>query len=171
RLSDENDPSAAVARGTLARVLSDALAMLHPFTPFMTEVLWNPLNDALGRRQSMLMQSPWPDGAGLAADEEAEREMQTIQDLVHAVRQVRNLTSAGERQPLVAKIAAPNKFERDVLQAHAQTVCALAALESCEIAAKMPRPKSSAVAVAGGLEVFVALADSVDQGKLKDVLA
>jgi len=97
--------------------------------------------------------------------------MQTIQDLVHAVRQVRNLTSAGERQPLVAQIAAPNKIERDVLQAHSKTVRALAALESCEIAEKIARPKNSAVAVAGGLEVFVALAESVDQGKLKEVLA
>ena len=43
RLSSKDDPSSAAARGVLARVLADALAMLHPFTPFMTEVLWEAL--------------------------------------------------------------------------------------------------------------------------------
>ena len=171
RMSSKDDPSGPVARGTLARVLTDALTLLHPFTPYMTEVLWNSLNETLGRRQPMLMNCSWPDGKGLAIDEAAEGEMQTIQDLVHAVRQVRNLTTAGERQPLVAKIAAPKKAERDVLLAHASTVKALASLETCEIAEKVARPRNSAVAVAGGLEVFVTLAENVDQGKLKDVLA
>ncbi len=171
RLTAENDPSAPVARGTLSRVLSDALALLHPFTPYMTEVLWASLNETLGRTQPLLMNCRWPDGRGLALDEEAELQMQTIQDLVHAVRQVRNLTTAGERQMLAAKIAAPNKPERDVLQRHVDTVRALAFLEACEIDAHIARPPNSAVAVAGGLEVFVALGANVDLGKLKDVLA
>jgi len=171
RMSSKEDPSGPVARGTLARVLSDSLALLHPFTPYVTEVLWKSLNETLSRKLPMLMNHVWPDGAGLEIDARAESEMQSIQDLVHAVRQVRNLTSAGERQPLVAKIAAPVKAERDVLLAHAATVKALAALETCEIAEKTARPKNSAVAVAGGIEVFVTLAENVDLGKLKDVLA
>ncbi|MBL8858567.1 MAG: valine--tRNA ligase [Planctomycetes bacterium] len=171
RMSDANDPSGPVARGTLARVLNDALALLHPFTPYMTEALWSNLNETLKRKQPLLMNCNWPDGSGLEIDERAESEMQTIQDLVHAVRQIRNLTTAGERQPLQAKIAAPKQAERDVLLAHVATVRALASLETCEIADKVTRPKNSAVAVTGGVEVFVALAENVDLGKLKDVLA
>jgi len=38
--------SAKAARGTLARVLGDMLAMLHPFTPYVTEVLWKALGKA-----------------------------------------------------------------------------------------------------------------------------
>jgi len=117
------------------------------------------------------MNCTWPDGAGLEIDARAESEMQSIQDLVHAVRQVRNLTTVGERQPLVAKIAAPVVAERDVLVAHAATVKSLAYLETCEIGEKFTRPKNSAVAVAGGIEVFVTLGENVDLGKLKEVLA
>jgi valyl-tRNA synthetase len=171
RLTAKDDASAPVARGTLARVLADSLAMLHPFTPYMTEVLWSALNETLARKQPMLMNCPWPDGQGLAVDETADAQMQVIQDLVHAVRQVRNLTSAGDRQPLATKVAAPVKRERDVLIEHAGVVRALASLETCEIAEKFARPKNTAVAVAGGLEVFVALAENVDQGKLREVLA
>src|SRR4029079_14217044 len=171
RMTAPDDPTAPVARGTLARVLADMLALLHPFTPYMSEVLWAALNETLGRKQPLLMNCRWPDGRGLALDEEAESQMQTIQDLVHAVRQVRNLTTAGDRQMLSAKSAAPRKEERDVLTARVDTVRALASLETCEIEASVTRPPNSAVAVSGGLEVFVALAANVDLGQLKEVLA
>jgi valyl-tRNA synthetase len=172
RLLSKTDASAAAARGTLARVLSDALAMLHPFTPYITEVLWKALHETLGAKRTvpMLMNSSWPDGAGLVRDEPAQGEMQIIQDLVGAIRQVRNLTMIGERQPLVAMIATKRESERNVLKLHAATVRALAFLESFEVHDKVTRPKGSAVAVAGGLEAVVPLSDDVDLVKLADVL-
>jgi valyl-tRNA synthetase len=175
RLSDAADPSGPVARGTLVRVLSDTLALLHPFTPYVTEVLWQALHESTTATQPgstpLLMNARWPDGQGLSVDEEAEREMQVLQDLVGAVRQVRNLTSLGERQPLDARIAAPRDFERGVLQRHAATVRALAHLSSCEVASRVERPAASAVAVVGGIEAVVLLGEGVDLDKLKDVLA
>jgi valyl-tRNA synthetase len=170
RLLAKGDTSAAAARGTLARVLWDSLALLHPFTPYMTEVLWGALHETLGSRAPMLMNAKWPDGAGLARDEGAESDMQIIQDLVGAVRQVRNLTMIGERERLVALVAAQRPSERKVLEAHAETVRGLAFLESFEVSEKVVRPKGSAVAVAGGLEAVVPLSDDVDLVKLADVL-
>ncbi|HEV8113304.1 MAG TPA: valine--tRNA ligase [Planctomycetota bacterium] len=171
RLVAADDPTAVAARGTLARVLSDALAMLHPFTPYMTEVLWQALNEKLGRTAPMLISGPWPDGAGLARDAAAESEMQTIQDLVRAVRSVRLLTGIAERKPLAAHVAAPRAAERGVLERHAATVKALAFLESCEVREAIARPPNSAVAVAGALEAFVPLSEDVDLEKLRESLS
>ncbi len=165
------DPSAPAARGILARVLADLLALLHPFTPFQSEVLWKALQasrqDGAGE---LLMNSPWPDGQGLALDEAAERDMGVVQDLVRAVRNVRALTMAGERAPLRAVIAASRADERRVLADHASTARALAFLESFELVERAERPKKSAVAVAGGLEVFVLLGEAVDLAELRAVL-
>ena len=169
RLNDD-DPSAPAARGTLARVLSDALALLHPFTPFMTEVLWKELDKVLGRSSGLLTSGPWPEGEALAVDEGAEGEMGILQDLVHATRRVRNLTMAGERQPLTARVSAPRETDRSILTQHEATVRALAYLESCDVAEQMERPPSSAVAVAGGIEVFIVLGEDVDLANLKTVL-
>jgi valyl-tRNA synthetase len=165
------DPTGPAARGTLARVLRDMLALLHPFTPYLTEALWDGLHAALGEpRRRMLMNSPWPEGEGLAIDEAAERDMGIIQDLVRAVRNVRSLTMVGERKPLRATIAAPRSEERRVLSEHASSARALAFLESFELCERAARPPSSAVAVAGGVEAFVHLGSEVDLQKLKDVL-
>ncbi len=167
-----NDESGAIARGTLVRVLSDTLALLHPFMPYLTEVLWSALHETLGvKSTSMLMNASWPDGAGLSIDEAAEADMVVIQDLVKAVRNVRALCMLGERQALRAQIAAPRDHERRVLDEHATTAKALAFLEHFDLGDRFERPNKSAVAVAGGIEAFVLLDVSTDLAKLKDALS
>jgi hypothetical protein len=170
RMLSKTDPTSAAARGVLARVLTDALALLHPFTPYMTEVLSKALNEQIGRKAPMLMDAKWPDGAGIARDATAESEMETIQGLVRAVRSLRLLTGIAERKPLTAKIAAPRAAERAVLAAHAPTVQALAFLDSFEVGEQVERPPASAVAVAGSIEVFVPLGDEIDLDKLRESL-
>ncbi|MFN9786772.1 MAG: valine--tRNA ligase [Planctomycetia bacterium] len=162
--------SGAVARGTLVRVLEDALALLHPFTPYMTEVLWRSLNAALGRQSPMLMNHRWPDGANLVVDADAEREMQVLQDLVGAVRQIRNLAGLAERAKLPALVAADKPAIREILGRHAGVAKALAHLESMDVLAAVQRPGNSAVSVVGGVEVVVPLGEAVDLAKLKDQL-
>ena len=151
-------------------MLGDTLALLHPFTPFQSEVLWQALGEALGEPRGLLIASPWPDGAGLGRAADAEADMQVIQDLVGAVRSVRALTMIGEKKPLRAEIAAPRERDRRVLTDHGDTVRALAFLESCRVAERVERPPASACAVAGGIEAFVTLGTEVDLDKLKGVL-
>jgi valyl-tRNA synthetase len=170
RLTSADDPSAPAARGTLARVIADTLALLHPFTPYITEVLWKSLHETLGKPHGLLITAAWPDGAGLAHDEIAEREMQVIMDSVGAVRQIRNLTTLGDRTPLRAVIRAPRPEERRVLEEHEATLCALAFLDDPLIESDPAQPAHSAVGVVGGVEIFVSLPESVDRVKLKGVL-
>ncbi len=170
RLTSADDPSAPSARGTLARVIADTLALLHPFTPYLTEALWKALHEALGKPHGLLIGAAWPDGAGLAHDATAEREMQVIMDSVGAVRQIRNLTTLGDRTPLRAVIRAPREDERRVLEQHKATLCALAFLEDPLVDSDPLQPAHSAVGVVGGVEIFVPLPESVDRVKLKTVL-
>jgi len=168
RFSDPADPSGAVARGILARALGDILALLHPFTPYMTEVLWSALHEALeAERPSLLMNGAWPDAAGLEADERAEAEMELVQEVVGAVRQIRHLTLIDERKPLGAILSVPDDATRAALERNAYAVRALAHLASHEVRANAARPPSSAVAVAGGVQIFVPLGAKTDLGRLR----
>ncbi len=96
--------------------------------------------------------------------------MQLVQDVVHAVRQVRTLTQVGERTPLDALLTAPRAEDRRVLGEHAAAIRALGFLEGYEVAEQADRPPASAVASAGAVQVFVALGEGVDTDKLKAVL-
>jgi len=172
RFTGADDPTGPAARGILARVLGDILALLHPFTPYMTEVLWKALGETLGEPdRPMLMNSAWPDAAGLEADPRAEEEMARIQDVVGAVRQVRMLTQIGERKPLRAVICAPEESDRQTLSEHSPAVCAMASLEDYQALEAAERPPSAAVAVVGTIRVFVPLDEDVDVGALREVIA
>jgi valyl-tRNA synthetase len=163
--------SGAAARGTLARVLRDILGLLHPFTPYMTEVLTDALDEALGETsEAMLATGPWPDAAGLLVDEAAEAEMALVQDVVRGVRQIRMLTQVGERTPLRAHIRAPREADLRILSEHMEAVSALGFLEACEIGTETDRPAASAAAVAGAIQIFVPLGEDVDLEDLRDQL-
>ena len=171
RMSEEG-PSGAAARGTLARVLRDILGLLHPFTPYMTEVLTDALDEALGASsEGMLASGPWPEGEGVEADDAVEHEMGLVQDVVRGVRQIRMLTQVGERTPLMAKIKAPREEDLRVLTEHGEAVRALGFLSEYEVGLDVTRPEASAAAVAGAVQIFVSLGDDVDLEDLKKQLA
>jgi len=169
RLTD--DETAAAARGTLARVLSDALALLHPFTPYLTEVLWGALNETLERADpAMLMNSAWPTTDGLTADADAEREMETIQQAIGCVRRVRALTMIGEKKPVRAILRSADPTERAVLETHAHAVTSLGHVADLQVTAAAERPAGTAVGVEGGLEAIVFLEEGTDLDKLAGAL-
>ena len=171
RLTGDDEESAKDARATLARVLRDTLGLLHPFTPYLTEALWEALYGTLGEpAPAMLAMADWPTAEGLAVDRTAEEEMQSVQDLVGCVRQVRALTMAAERRPLPVIVNVGRADVRNTLERHAGAVTSLGFLESLEITEGAAQPEQSAVAVAGPIEAFVVLGEDVDYAKLKTVL-
>jgi len=170
RLTGEADTrSAADARGTLVQVLDTTLRLLHPFTPFQTEVLWSALHELTGPA-GQLVTTSWPTSDAGRVDEAAEGEIGILQDLVHAVRSIRALTALGDKKLLDAIVVAPGEREREVLGACRERARALANLDGLDLHAAAERPASSAVGVASAFEVFVPLGGDVDLGALADTL-
>ncbi|HEX6885936.1 MAG TPA: class I tRNA ligase family protein, partial [Planctomycetota bacterium] len=170
---EQGGATAAAARRTLFTTLDATLRLLHPFTPFQTEVLWKALFDAAGERpEGMLVTTPWPLTSAVAGlDAQAEEEMGVLQELVGAVRSIRALTMTADRKPLAAHVSAPGERERRVLASSASRAKALACLSVLEVSPSAARPPSSAVGVAAGMEVFVPLDGDVNLSELAGTLA
>jgi len=168
--SGPDEAGARAARGTLAAVLDATLRLLHPFTPFQTEVLWRALRETLGSEPTLLVREAWPAPDVGRLDEEAEAEMAVLQDLVRAVRGIRALTTIGDKKPLKALVVAPDERAREVLVRSDARARALAGLDGLDVRPAGERPPSSAVGVASGFEVFVPLGGDVDLGGLADTL-
>ncbi|MGI8724019.1 MAG: valine--tRNA ligase [Methyloceanibacter sp.] len=89
-------------RAMTAYVLDQALKLLHPFMPFVTEELWGKLAGPEGR-DTFLMLAPWPEARDLQ-NADADAEIGWLLRLISDVRSVRaemNVPAAA-RVPLVA---------------------------------------------------------------------
>ena len=73
----------------LLTVFEAALRLLHPIMPFLTEELWQRLAPAAGNRPASIALAAYPEYTPDAADHAAERDMQILQDIVTAVRNLR----------------------------------------------------------------------------------
>jgi valyl-tRNA synthetase len=157
--------SDAAAASVLAWTLDNALRMLHPFIPFITEELWGYLDEAAPRRglrggeaSRPLMTACWPGLRGDLLDGELEERMGVLQDVVRAVRLIRNKQSLGEKTKLDAVIKVPSEQLAQFLQAHEEKLSDLALIKKAEISVDAEKPPSSAAEVAGEIQVFVPLA-------------
>ena len=82
---DEDQESANAALWTLKTVLSEALKLLHPFMPFITEEIYCTLQP----EADSIMLAKWPEYKEALHYAEEEAMMRHVKDLVKAVRNVR----------------------------------------------------------------------------------
>ncbi len=85
RLYSDTDPTKGAALWTLKYVLVQGLKLLHPFMPFITEALYQSVNDT----EDSIMVSEWPVYRQEWNYAEEEAEIETIKDAVRAIRAVR----------------------------------------------------------------------------------
>ena len=92
--------SRAAARETLARCLTDSLALLHPFMPFVTEEIWEKLTGHGGT----LIVTAFPRERPEWADPRAEASVGALRALVTRVRNFRSEHGASPTEPVVLAI-------------------------------------------------------------------
>src|SRR5207237_7458557 len=89
---DTNEVSAQkrkrAAQGSLAMALETSCRLLHPFMPFITEEIWQQIPKPTGTPGSIMI-TMYPVADANLVDEGAEREMQLLQDVVVAIRNLR----------------------------------------------------------------------------------
>jgi len=159
------------ARSRMLTVLEQALRLLHPFMPYITEELWQKLpgvNSALlhpayaGAAPSIML-AAYPEGQSELIDENAEWEMQAVIDLITRVRNIRSEMNIKPGERVTLLIGSPDEKLRAVFTANTAQISRLARAAEVSINEKLEAPRASARAVLiGGAEVAVPLAGLID---------
>ncbi len=165
----------AQTQAVLVKVLDEALRLLHPFIPFVTEETWGYLKQAAGDATwpAGLIVAPWPEPG--PRDEAAEAEMGLVMEIVRAIRNARAEYDVKPGQLIAAEISAGERAEQ--LQAQAEILCSLARLDPARllIAAHRDAPAQALTLVTGAVSTYLPLADLVDlaaeRSKLQKELA
>ncbi|MBQ9022210.1 MAG: valine--tRNA ligase [Eggerthellaceae bacterium] len=158
-LKDSDDVRLAAQRN-LVFVLDQALRLLHPAMPFVTEAIWEqlPQQDA-----DSLMIAAWPEPATLAPwiNEEAEKSIDLTVATVSAVRSTRARYGLSPKLELAVAVKAQDA-EAAALTSQSDLVKQLANLSSLSIGPDEERPAEGSVHIEEGCEIYCDLTGVVD---------
>jgi valyl-tRNA synthetase len=160
----------ATAQNVLAFVLDQVLRMLHPFVPFITEGIFQNLNDIAPRRglkgimdlttADSIMIAPWPQRIDGCMDEQTERQIETVQNVIRAIRDVRSQYTIPPARPLACSASAPEAV-CDMLNKNLILIQKQAFIESLTIETGLEKPDNAAAIVIGDIQIYVH--DAVDK--------
>jgi len=153
-----------VAQNVLAFVLDQVLRLLHPFIPFVTEGIFQKLNDIVPVRKLKGVAEPegaealavaaWPEELHVLLNEQAEKEVSVIQSVIRAIRDVRSKYNKPPGEMLSVFVKARAEHLR-ILAANAELIRQLAQVSEFKAGAATVKPARAAVAIIETTEIYV----------------
>ena len=161
-LREEGDARLQTQRN-LVYVLDNALRLLHPAMPFVTEAIWENVPHAEGEAPALMM-AKWPEPESLASlvDEESERAVSLLCDVVSAVRSTRARYGISPKQELPVVLRAGFENARVLEGLKSQIISMARASELSIVPSDAHKPAASACVVAHGCEVYCVLTGLID---------
>ena len=112
RLNSETDTTKAAALWTLRTVLIDALKLLHPFMPFITEQIFCTLQD----EEESIMISSWPEWKSEWNFPAARVSVDTIRSAVREIRNVRTNMNVPPSRKAHVYVVSENEQIRNIFE-------------------------------------------------------
>ena len=163
RLGDAADAADRLAcQRNLVFVLDQALRLLHPIMPFVTEEIYQQL--PVDRSATpYLIGAAWPDAEALASyvDEDAERAIVMVTQTVSAVRSTRARYGISPKTALAVSVKA-GEADVELLEAQRGLIEGMGNTSTLVIATDAEKLPESSVTLAPGLEVYIGLSGLVD---------
>ncbi len=154
RLYGEDEAEKRTAQYVLWTVLEQAMRLLHPFMPFITEEIWQRLP---GSGESLTI-APWPRPHPELRDTVAEEEMGMLREVITCMRRLRSEMGIPPGARLAAVAVPLAEGRSGLLEEHMAYITSQARLSSLQIVEEVADPAAFARGLAAGVEVFIPLA-------------
>jgi valyl-tRNA synthetase len=139
-------------------VFDQALRLLHPFMPFITEELWQRLPDP-GRSLAV---EEFPQGRPELADAAAEKNAETLIAVIVKIRDIRRQMNVEPARRIQANLATSDSALQSVLVEATPYVQNLARCEQVNILPAIGADNNSSRSVVAGVEIELPLAGLID---------
>lgn len=163
-LNDENvsEERKAEVRRVLLAVMEASLRLAHPIMPYLTEEIWQTLAPKLGISGETIMLAQYPVADEAKINEQAEADMQWLQGLIGAVRNIRGEIGLGNARLLPVLLQNTTEAEKAQITRIEALFKALAKVESITFLADGEQPPLSSSSVVGHVSVFVPMKGLID---------
>ena len=150
----KNDDAKRVAQNVLVTVLDNALKLLHPFMPYITEELWQ--NLPIKHNSEMIITSKWPTFEKIYEIEESK-----FEKIMQVVRGIRNV-KAEMNIAIIKKVEIKFKATNDEFMKKSDSMIKKLGFVS-NIEKVLDKPKGTATAyVDDDMEVYIVVGDLID---------
>lgn len=164
---EQNPESAKVAMWTLKTVLIQALKLLHPYMPFITEEIFCTLQE----EEPTIMLSEWPTYREEWKFPEAEEAVEHVKDLVKGVRNTRTAMEVPPSRKAKIYIVTEDSGLQQTFEDMKSAYSMLASASGIQVQADKSDISEDAVSVViPGAVVYLPLEDLVDFEKEKERL-
>jgi valyl-tRNA synthetase len=159
-----------IAQNVLAFVLDQILRLLHPFIPFITEGIFQKLNEAApvrklkglteGQESALLAVALWPEELDFV-DEEYRKEdvsITNVQGVIRDIRNIRNEYNIAPSQKLNVSVNISAKDSEPIVSLYekdSDLICQLESLDKFEVGDNIEKPKNAAAAIHEDMQVYV----------------
>ncbi|WP_151731803.1 valine--tRNA ligase [Acinetobacter ursingii] len=152
----------AEVRRVLLAVMEASLRLAHPLMPYLTEEIWQTLAPMIGKGGDTIMTAQYPVPEAAKINDQAEADMQWLQGLIGAVRNIRGEMGLGNARLLPVLLQNISDAERTQIERIEPLFKALAKVESIEFLTKDQEPPLSSSSVIGHASVFVPMKGLID---------
>ena len=146
------------SKPTLLYVFENALRLLHPMMPFITEELWQ----NLPHKGESIVIAAYPEFEPECVDASLESQMDLIQEIVTKVRNIRSEMNVDPKVTVRVRVATTDSEQVKLLSEAREYIFKLAQVSELEIVPQLSGDKLAARAVAGGLALEVPLTGLID---------
>ncbi|MBR0396503.1 MAG: valine--tRNA ligase [Clostridiales bacterium] len=164
RLYDKDCKTRNNAIYLLNYVLSEAMKLLHPFMPFITEEVYS--NLVIADKAESIMVADWPEADKVMSSPEDAEMMNTMIDAIRGIRAVRkNMDVAPSRKAHIIVVTSSDKIAKMFTDGEGflERLASVSSLETRQ--SKEGIPSTAVTAVFGGGEIYIPLEDLIDIAK------
>jgi valyl-tRNA synthetase len=148
----------AVATFSLKKILQ----MLHPVIPFITEELWLKVRNKQDAESIMI--SKWPVENRAFIDDNSEKELGVLQNMIGAIRNIRGEMNVPPHKTakVIVAVGGKNGKLQDSILVNKDYFAQLAKIDELECNKTAARPPKAASTVINNLEIFLPLEGLID---------
>lgn len=142
----------------LVYVLDKILRLLHPIMPFVTEEIWL----TIPHIGESLVIAEYPKVDEKLNDSSAEKSIESLIELITAVRNIRNETGAGFKTEIDLVVKTNDESLREIFESNIAYINKFINPKSVEIGANVAVPEQAMSKIISGAEIYVPLAGLID---------
>ena len=159
RLFDKESVTGLEARFTLNYILCNAMKLLHPYMPFLTEEIYSHLI----HEDESVMISKWPEFEEKFHFPDEEEKVGILMDAIRKIRNIRAEMSVPNSRKAAAIIVTASQKTGQMFAGSKPFLERLASVSEIKVTGQKDKiPKTAVTAVFDGGEIFIPLEDLID---------